>query len=349
MTTPPERDPKPATDTSHRPRPMQWSSLVRDGNVTNADNPDSSWISAGGQGQSKNHDGKILPNEKVGGEKRTHKRHNLSGDDNSSKFEEDSDTLGSVFIIFCSWTIPEIEDHLSAVADSDDQIGSIRIDYFKSGQTNRTIVVMKPHLYQKLQSKSVSGFFIEPYVVRDHWFPHEKDGEVFNFFIPLPTSLNTAACREGLKIKLLELVSFGILESENDYDISIPVADREATQHTNRAYVEFGSNVDRNAIVMARCVITYSRWSYKNIHVDEDNKDLVKCYYKKDSPPSRGRFQSKDHPQRYQINKGKSSPKAPVRPRVSLKIPTIPLDSDSNTNPFALLSPDNTGDTNDSQ
>jgi hypothetical protein len=338
----------PTTDTpttvNYVHTPMKWSSIAKDGNVTDVDDVDGSWISAGGQSSFTNHGGKILPKfqKKVdpeNSEKEARERTNLSGDDNGGKSEEDP--VSPVFMIFSQWTIPEIEDHIFSAADSDDQIGMIRIDYFKGEQTDRTIVVMDPSLYHKLHSNRVSGFSITPYDVRPHWFPQEKVGETFNFFVPLPSSLSTAACREGLRVKLEELVRFGMFESESDYGIFIPVADREGTEHTNRAYIEFDSKVDHDAIVMARCVLSYSKWSYKNSHVDDTNNVLVKCYYKKDNRSEGGRFQTKDSAEKSPRHKVKSSPKASVRPRVSLKIPTIPVDSKSNTNPFELLSSDN--------
>ena len=338
----------PSIANNYTPRPMNWSSIVKDGNVVDVDDVDGSWLSVGKRGPVSNHGGKILPKYRkktLASDAQKTEDHN-DKDDKNNKNDKDAqsnteDPTSPVFIIFSQWTIPEIEDYLYSVADNEDQIGTVRIDYFKGEQTDRTIVVMDPSLYHKFRDNFASGFSMTPYDIRHHWYPQEKIGETFNFFIPLPSTLSTAACREGLRIKMKELVNFGMFKSESDYGIFIPVADREGTEHTNRAYVEFDQDVDCDAVVMARCVLSYSKWSYKNSHIVGSNDALVKCYYKKDNRTDRnegGRFKGpKGKSPNDRSSKDKSPPKTPARPRVALKIPTIPVEG-SSTNPFEILS-----------
>lgn len=360
----------PPTVNNSTNRPMNWSSIIKDGNVVNVNDVASSWLTAGKKGPIASHGGKILPRfqkkntddddtETKDSVDPDSKNTDVSGDDNGRNTKTDKDLKFPVFIIFSQWTIPEIEDHMYSMADNEDQIGTVRIDYFKGEQTDRTIVVMDPSLYHKFRDDPVQGFSITPYDIRPHWYPHEKIGETFNFFIPLPSILSAAACREGLRVKMKELVHFGMFKSENDYGIFIPIANREGTEHTNRAYVEFDSNVDSDAVVMARCVLSYSKWSYKNNHLDSTSDVLVKCYYKKDNRTDRnegGRYKNKggigkssDYKSDARVGDYKSPPKTSARPRVALKIPTIPVDGD-NINPFEMLSKENdTGDDNNSE
>lgn len=306
-------------------RQMNWKSVAKDGNVSNIENDDSGWLLAGGKGPVSSHNGNILP--------KFQKRDDVSDAEVSKDSTKDNEEeKNPVFIIFSQWTIPEIEEHLYSLADSEDQIGSVRIDYFKGKQTDRTIALMDPNLY-KVKGMSVPGFAIYPYEIRSHWYPLDKENETFDFFIPLPEHFSAAVCRKGLQIKMDELVQFGIFKPD-DFTIYIPIEDREGTAHTKRAYIEFKDNVGEEAIVLARCVISYSKWSYKNTDsVDPDDSTFVKCYYKKDFRTTKGR--SKDR------SKDSSAKASSPLPRLSLNIPTIPVngaDEESMSNPFAVLS-----------
>ena len=316
-------------------RPMNWVSVAKDGNTVNLDNDNDGWFEAGGKGPVASHGGKILPKfqrKRTSGDQNDEDPRNDPQDDTKNGTQSDAKNETQdvevpehpVFIIFSQWTISEIEDHLYSVADSKDQIGTVRIDFFKGEQTDRTIVVMDPKLYPKFRRDFVPGFSIVPYDIRPHWYPNADIDETFNFFIPLPSHLSAAACREGLRVKMRELIDFGLFESEDDFGIYIPVADRESSDHSSRAYIEFNENVDHHNIVLARCVLSYSKWSYRNEYVNAEDNTSVKCYYKKENRSRKDRNDRNDR-------KSSSS-----RPRVELKIPTIPVNSD-NVNPFDIL------------
>lgn len=269
----------------------------------------------------------------------------VSVDTDKSKFP--------VYIIHSKWPITEIEEFIDDNSENgyENDAALLRIDYFKGESTDRTIVVLKHEVYQTLRTVQVPGFAISPFKTGMHWHPKSDENERC-FFVKLPPNHPPSKCRKSLLNKLQEMVDFGIIGSTDNYNITIPLKgrDRESSEHTGQAYIEFNDTVELDSIVTARVLLAFSYWDYR-MEQSAVHNYRVCCYYKKNrSTPNRENHKSKDTDSWQESHSSQKNHEK--RERVTIKIPTIDprklqdnTKKNGNDNPFDALN--NTSDNNE--
>ena len=290
---------QPTTQNNETKPDRTWVNVAQDGNLVNLEKVENSWNVVGKMavpGDSDKKSGYRGTQSLKTGSSFAEKDDPKTTDPKTSGSNMTTPSISSsvmsgpynpVKIIFSRWTIPEIMGHLRKIAGNDlrHEIGSVRIDYFKGTQTDRSIALLGPKLMERLQRTDLqkTGLDIIDYEIRPHWYPHEGSEETSDFFIPLPDQFGVAQCRKGLQEKMDELCKFGII-SPDDYMIYIPVEDRESDKHSGRGYIEFKETVPLDKIVLSRCVIAWAKWSSLNDLIPADNNVFIKCFFKKGGP-----------------------------------------------------------------
>lgn len=202
-----------------------------------------------------------------------------------------------LYIVYSSWSLSRIEE-LFDDYDQHDGIGPMRIDRFRGEETNRTICLLKPELYQNLvaagftQRRYNFDFSIAEFKLREHNYPRE--GESRNLFVPLSHKLDANESRRQLENKLLELCKFGVL-NEGDYKVTIRLTSRHENNHTGSAFLIFKREVHLDQIAVAKIVL-HDTWWYDS---SDESYELAQCFW------------AKEHK-----NANRPLPKAPTRPMI---------------------------------
>lgn len=191
----------------------------------------------------------------------------------------------SLYYVYSKWSLKGILTHIRKCFPSynDDDfnalIGPIRIDYYRGGETDRTLCLFNDIIYEGLAKEGFTqklcnyDFRIQPYEIRDKNLPGQ--GYSSNLYIPLPSSLNTDHCREDLVKKLKVLETFSIINK--NYKLTFPLTSRKTGRLTGSAFIEFDSSIDIHKRAIVLLVLHDTDWNVPN---SQDYR--VKCLWARD-------------------------------------------------------------------
>jgi hypothetical protein len=201
-----------------------------------------------------------------------------------------------VYIVKSSWSLVNIRDFLAVqFGASLEDIYHIKIDRKQGQETNRTIIMMNPKIYddaisQKYRNK-VAGidFMITEYVLREYNYP--KEGYSNNLYIPLRDDINVTDANESLCEFFENCVKAGLISS-TDYRIDIPLKSRETGQHAGAAYIVFGHKIDIETIAMIRVLLNDTH-IYHESETGELERILINCYWARQVKGKKGKHNQK--------------------------------------------------------
>lgn len=197
---------------------------------------------------------------------------------NSASLDVETSISYPVYVIYSRWSVSEIKNFLCKYASTPTDIGPMRIDYTRSGQeTDRTIVILNPTLYQRLVKEGFStkkyptDFSIAVYKLRKYNLPPVNSTP--NFFIRLPEhhSLLASDYRLQVQNKLTDLVLWGFFKREN-FRIDIPLVSRQSDEARGTCFVFF-DNVPVETIAMAKIILDETYWKTEYDQQDENDDD----------------------------------------------------------------------------
>lgn len=161
-----------------------------------------------------------------------------------------------LYIIYSRRSIQDITSHLLQHGSEDD-IGPSRIVFYKGNETNRTMIVLSPALYEQVKDNRNHDFSIVPYQLRDY---DKAPNNERSLFLPLPKELKQSECRQILMGLLDTMARFGFFK-EGDYKVNIPLYTRTSDAHKGLAFIHFEKEVPQDSIAYAKAFLH----GYENI------------------------------------------------------------------------------------
>lgn len=151
-------------------------------------------------------------------------------------------------------------------------IGLIKIIYSKKKETDRTLCVIDPAVYNTMKS---NGFNIHPYIRNDYNTP--KEDETRNLFIQLPPTPpynRLSVCQKYINTRMNYLVLHGLWK-DDDFKIDYPEKSREKDTHDGKSFIIFFGDDILEKIALTRIFINGSLWPNSNFR--------IKCFWARKS------------------------------------------------------------------
>lgn len=126
-------------------------------------------------------------------------------------------------------------------------------------ETNLTIALMDPSIYDKLCAKRPIPLYIHPYKFLKKEYPQE--GEARELYVPIPPVLQTIGFDPEIAIraKFAPLVHLGVID-KSDFEIEVPLKSREHSTIKGYAIVRFRESVPTEAIMTCKIALHQTRW-----------------------------------------------------------------------------------------
>lgn len=257
--------------------------------------------------------------------------------------------------------VEEIKRHIPDDLDkSQTLIGPCRIVFSSNQETDRSICVFNPKIFDQMKKKGLtngglwSDFRVTKFELKSNSLPK---GKRRHLFIHLPKQLNIVQVKKQLEQELTRLSYFGIVKP-NTYRIKIPFLSRDSDDHVGKCYIVWNHklpdqedetvNQDMKTsdhdIAITRIILNDSRWIDSEGYAIEGKEGLRRCLWAridspkniKMSPADRAYTHNHQKHRRTKIqgsNRGKSavtknvqksSQKKINKPKFKLDIPEIP-------------------------
>jgi hypothetical protein len=189
-------------------------------------------------------------------------------------------TYPTIYVIYSSWCIEKIHVFLTNIG-GDGSVGLLKIIYDNlSNESNKTIAVIKEHLYDKLIQLGYGNnnynidFKIKIYNLGDFLLPLPDRSN--NLFIPTIKKVTETYVTEIVHNKLLALSNVGIIK-ENSWTIKCPIMSRETGIVKQGCFIFF-KDVSIYDIATVRFLINNTFWDDKS---DKKYDNMIKCHWAK--------------------------------------------------------------------
>ena len=203
---------------------------------------------------------------------------NKNSDTNNTN--ELSTTYPIIYVIYSSWCIEKIHYFLTNIGGVG-SVGLLKIIYDNlSNESNKTIAVIKDHLYDKLIELGYGNtnynidFKIKIYKLGDFLLPLPDRSN--NLFIPTIKKVTENYVTQVVQNKLLALSNVGIIK-ENSWNIKCPIMSRENGIVKQGCFIFF-KDVSIYDIATVRFLINNTFWD-DNAEKKYDN--MIKCHWAK--------------------------------------------------------------------
>jgi hypothetical protein len=173
-----------------------------------------------------------------------------------------------LYIIYSKRSLEDIHSFLLSYGTLD-QIGPARIMYYRGKETDRTVILLSPEVYDKLVEDGYGhrnrDLYIVPYQLRDYDRP--KNGERSLFF-SLPKDKKGSECRAYIGYALAIATSLGAIPKDG-YKLSIPLYTRTSDVHKGLGFLHFDTEVPIDNI----CYLKAFLHGYEGIRCFWSTKD----------------------------------------------------------------------------
>lgn len=199
-------------------------------------------------------------------------------------------------MIYSELSLSQIEAILNRYGSADD-FSSLRIirNRDQGGEwrdTNRTVVLISPRLYDQLiranfhrptrsAGRPPYDLRLIPYQIRDTNLP--KDGQKKDLFVRIPEEvhLSSTDVEAIINAKMNAITTFGLL-GDNDYTVKIPLRSKNRTtdQVSGASFIAFGPTVTVEAAAQVKAIIDDTFWG--------DTPHRFNCYWALEQKPRLG-------------------------------------------------------------
>jgi hypothetical protein len=176
--------------------------------------------------------------------------------------KKEKETQLPVYLVYSSWPLDDIRREIEKYPEG--RCGPLRVIYNKEGgETNRTLAIFSPHVYDSMveegRGERNKDLYVAKYKLRkDNYPPKDASSDIF---ISIPKDLHRSSPEvTGLLERRLEaLADWGILPSQS---WKIEVFSRSREENLGRfCFIRFRKvHLDNLAMVKALLDDTYWRW-----------------------------------------------------------------------------------------
>lgn len=186
----------------------------------------------------------------------------------------------NVFICYSSWSIETLLNFLNGYMQNAVGLTKIIKD-FCDNETNKTIVVMKPELYDILLQHGYGvtrfeiDFKIKKYKFNENILPPADKS--CNLFIPITKKTTETIVNSIINKKLEILAEFDIIPKKS-WRIKCPINSRENGFIKLGCFIFFKSEISLYNIGIVKFLLNNTHWDEEG---DNKYNNIIKCYWAK--------------------------------------------------------------------
>ena len=188
--------------------------------------------------------------------------------------------MDNIYIIYSSYSIDKLLNFLNGYMQ--DAVCLTKIIYdFSMNETNKTIIVMKPELYQLLIQNGYGvtrfeiDFKIKKYKFNENILPPLDKSS--NLFIPIIKQTTETVVNGIINQKLEQLANFQIIPNHS-WRIKCPINSRENGFVKLGCFIFFKSEITDYNIGVVKFLLNNTKWDDKG---NEKYDNMLKCYWAK--------------------------------------------------------------------
>jgi hypothetical protein len=196
-----------------------------------------------------------------------------------------------LFLIISRRTLPSIRNEIDKYVLTlrkqglKVHVGPMRVVRRGKNDTDRTLVMMDPQIYQAMVKDGLKwnssshrvdrkDFKIKPFVLSPK-LPHRNQRALK---VLLPKALDIDGCFDRLDNHLQEMIRFDVLR-EDGYQLAIPFESRENNKHIGSGYIVFGDEVGVLDMVVTHLTISETLWVNPQGHPIKGEGRFLSCYW----------------------------------------------------------------------